>query len=78
MLNLSFFSSLLPPDLGRHGVGSVLPDGCRERADPNGHRLRHRPSSGTSAQPPGGQSSGMKRHQAWTLEMRLIYVGFEK
>lgn len=60
---IHFFSfSLLFPDLGRHSVGSVLSDRRRERADPNGHRLWHRPSSGTSAQSPGGQSSGMEKH----------------
>lgn len=63
-LFIRFFSCLLPPDLGRHRVGSVLFDGRWERADPNGHRLWHCPSSGTSAQSPGGQSSGMKRQQA--------------
>ena len=57
---LSF--SLLFPDLGRHSVGSVLSDGRWERADPNGHRLWHRPSSGAFAQSPGSQSSGMERH----------------
>lgn len=57
------FLFLLLPDLGRHSVGSVLSDGRWERADPNGHRLRHRPSSGASAQSPGGQSSGTERHR---------------
>lgn len=61
MCSLESLVVLLPPDLGRHSVGSVLPDGRRERADPDGHRLWHRPSSGPSAKSPGGQSSGMER-----------------
>lgn len=54
MYSFESFLSLLPPDLGRHSVGSVLPDRCWERADPNGYWLRHCPTSGTSAQSPGG------------------------
>lgn len=47
------------PDPGRHSLGVVLSDRRRKRTNTNGHRLWHRPASGTAAQPPGGQSSGM-------------------
>lgn len=67
------FSSLLPPDLGRHSVGSVLSDGRWERANPNGHRLRYRPSSGSSAQSPGGQSSGMIRYVVVLKTLLVMY-----
>lgn len=53
---LSCFSH---PDLGRHSLGFVLFDRRREWTNTNGHRLWHRPASGTPAQQPGGQSSGM-------------------
>lgn len=49
---------LLPADFGGHSLGSLLPDGRWQRADPDGDRLRDRPAPGASPQPPGGQSPG--------------------
>lgn len=54
-----FFVCFSHPDLGRHSLGFVLFDRRREWTNTNGHRLWHRPASGTPAQQPGGQSSGM-------------------
>ena len=45
-------------DPSRHSVGSVLSDGWRQRADPDGHWFWSCSISCTSPQPSGGQSSG--------------------
>lgn len=67
-----YFFSLPLLDLGGHRVGFVLPDWCWKWADPNGHRLRHCPSSGTSTESPRGQSSGGKKR----LSLLLSYITY--
>ena len=48
----------LCPDPGRHSVGVIVPDGRRERTDPDGDRFGRGPLPRPAAEPPGGQSSG--------------------
>ena len=50
-------SCLLLPDLGRHRVGAELPDRRRQRADPDGDRLRRGVQAGAAAVPPGGEGA---------------------